>query len=103
MMTRWGSYALWKEDKVGSIEPGKWADFVILNGDYMDVALEDLDTLYPIMTMVDGKVVYENKELRGNLLRFNTDPNVASWEIEKNTPTDLWRWPEDGPSIPPVE
>lgn len=103
MMTRWGSYAIWKEDKVGSIEPGKWADIIILNGDYMDVSVEDLDTLYPIMTMVDGEVVYENKELRGNLLKFNTDPNISAWEIEKNTPTDLWRWPDDGPQIPLVE
>jgi predicted amidohydrolase YtcJ len=103
MMTRWGAYALWKDDKIGSIEPGKWADIIILNGDYMDVSVEDLETLYPIMTMVDGKVVYENKELRGNLLKFNTDPNVAAWEIEKNSPTDLWRWPEAGPHIPSIE
>ncbi|MGK0297045.1 MAG: putative amidohydrolase YtcJ [Gammaproteobacteria bacterium] len=103
MMTRWGAYAVWKDDKVGSIEPGKWADVIILNGDYMDVEVEELDTLYPIMTMVGGKVVYENKELRGNLLKFNTDPDIAAWEIEKNTPTSLWRWADTGPQIPSRE
>jgi predicted amidohydrolase YtcJ len=100
MMTRWGSYTLWKEDKIGSIEPGKWADIIILNGDYMEVEVEDLDTLYPLMTLVGGKVQFELPALRGNLLRFNTDPDVAAWEVEKNTPTDLWRWDEYPPSIP---
>lgn len=101
MMTRWGAYQVWKENNIGSIEPGKWADIIILNGNYMDVAVEDLDTLRPIMTMVDGRIVYEDEPLRGNLLRFNTDPDKAKWEIKKSTPTSLWRWPETGPVIPP--
>ena len=101
MMTRWGAYQLWRENNIGSIEKGKWADIIILNGNYMDVAVEDLDTLRPIMTMVGGKIVYEDEPLRGNLLRFNTDPNVAKWEIKKTTPTSLWRWPETGPVVPP--
>ena len=100
MMTRWGAYQLWKEDEIGSIEPGKWADIIILNGDYMDVEVEELDTLWPIMTMVDGKIIFEDTQLRGNLLKFNTDPNVAAWEIRKSTPTSLWRWDETGPVIP---
>ena len=101
MMTRWGAYQLWLENEIGSIEPGKWADIIVLNGDYMDVEVDDLDTLRPIMTMVGGKIVYEDAPLRGNLLRFNTDPDVARWEIKKTTPTALWRWPEKGPVVPP--
>jgi len=100
MMTRWGSHTLWKEDKIGSIEPGKWADIIILNGDYMEVEVEDLDTLYPLMTLVSGKVQFELPELRGNMLRFNTDPDIADWEVEQNTPTGLWRWEQTPPEIP---
>jgi len=103
MMSRWGAYALWKEDKIGSIEPGKWADIIILNGDYMAVAVEELDTLRPVMTLVGGEVVYEDRELRGNLLKFNTDPEVAAWETDMKTPTTLWRWKETPPSIPSRE
>jgi len=98
MMTRWGAYAVWKEDKIGSIEPGKWADIIILNGDYMDVEVEELDTLKPIMTMVGGEVVFEDKALRNNMLYFNT--TSAEWEISKNTPTSLWRWKDGVPKIP---
>ena len=100
MMSRWGAYSMWKENEIGSIEPGKWADIIILNGDYMEVAVEELDTLYPLMTLVGGKVVFEDTELRGNKLKFNTDPDVAAWEIEKNIPTSLWRWENGPPQIP---
>ncbi len=98
MMTRWGAYAVWKDDKIGSIEPGKWADLIILNGDYMGVEIEDLDTLRPIMTMVGGEVVYEDKALRNNSLYFNHE--TAGWEISQNTPTSLWRWKDGSPKIP---
>ncbi|MDX1499141.1 MAG: amidohydrolase family protein [Woeseiaceae bacterium] len=101
MMTRWGAYALWKDDRIGSIEPGKWADLIILNGDYMAVEIEDLDTLKPIMTMVGGKVVFESAELRNNVLRFDTD--TAEWEVRQTTPTDLWRWDAAPPVIPTRE
>jgi predicted amidohydrolase YtcJ len=98
MMTRWGAYPLWKDHELGSLEAGKLADVVILNGDYMAGADEDLDKLTSIMTLIDGKVVYESSELRGNTFRFNTD--TADWTVEKKTPTTLWRW-EQAPKLPP--
>ena len=36
MMTRWGAYPLWRENTIGSIEVGKLADIVILNGRIVD-------------------------------------------------------------------
>ncbi|MDH3545458.1 MAG: amidohydrolase family protein [Gammaproteobacteria bacterium] len=98
MMSRWGAYALWRENEIGSIEAGKWADIVILNGDYMAGEVEDLDELRPIMTMVGGRVVFEDPMLRNNTLRFNTD--TAEWEVSKQTPTDIWRWQSAPPEIP---
>jgi predicted amidohydrolase YtcJ len=44
---------------LGSIEKGKYADMVVLSGDYMAVADERIDELEPVMTIVGGKVVYE--------------------------------------------
>lgn len=98
MMTRWGSYPLWRENTIGSIEPGKLADIVILNGDYMAGPDEDLDKLTSILTLIGGEVAFESSELRGNTLRFNTDS--ADWTVVRKTPTTLWRW-QQAPKIPP--
>ena len=98
MMTRWGTIPLWKEHSLGSIETGKIADIVILNGDYLTVPVEQLDQLKPLLTMIDGRVAYEAAELRGNSFYFDT--NRAEWVFEMNTHTDLWRW-TTAPQIPP--
>ena len=98
MMTRWGAYPLWRENNIGSIEVGKLADIVILNGDYMAGPVEELDKLTSVMTLIGGEVAFESAELRGNTLRFNTD--AADWTVEKRTPTGLWRW-DTAPDVPP--
>ncbi len=98
MMTRWGAYPLWKENELGSIEAGKLADIVILNGDYMAGPQEELDKLTSVMTFIGGKVSYEASELRGNTFRFNTD--TVDWTVYMNTPTSVWRW-QTAPEIPP--
>jgi hypothetical protein len=98
MMTRRGAYPLWKENALGSIEKGKLADIVILNGDYMATPVEELDKLKPVMTLIGAKVAYEDPSLRGNTFRFNTDS--ATWSIDMQTPTSIWRW-TDVPKIPP--
>jgi predicted amidohydrolase YtcJ len=59
MTTIWGAYYLGDEKTIGSIEPGKLADFVILDGDYMKVPEDKLADLKAVMTVIDGKVVYE--------------------------------------------
>ncbi len=51
-----------EEDKVGSIEPGKLGDLVVLSGDYFSttkVTDEGIKKLKSVMTVVDGKVVYD--------------------------------------------
>lgn len=97
MMTRRAAYPIWKENALGSIEPGKLADIVILSGDYMATPVEELDQLTSIMTLIGGKVAFESAELRGNTFRFNTD--TADWTIDMQTPTSIWRWTEV-PNIP---
>ena len=98
MMTRWGAYPLWKENALGSIEKGKFADIVILSGDYMTTPIEDLDELTSVMTFINGKISHEMPALRGNTLHFNTD--TAQWTLDMQTPTTAWRWTEV-PQIPP--
>ncbi len=50
------------EKMLGSIEKGKYADLVVLNGDFLAVADDQIDELRPVMTMIGGKVVYESKQ-----------------------------------------
>ena len=54
-----GAYAAFDEDKLGSIEPGKLADLVILNDDILSVPHEEIMSLKVIRTIMDGKTVYK--------------------------------------------
>ena len=49
-------------DEVGSIEPGKLADLVVFDGSIMDVPIEQLPDLLPVMTMVGGWIAYEDPQ-----------------------------------------
>jgi predicted amidohydrolase YtcJ len=54
-----GAHATFEEHKKGSIEPGKWADLVVLSDDYLSVPPERLLNIQISMTMVGGRIVYE--------------------------------------------
>jgi predicted amidohydrolase YtcJ len=52
-----------EEDKLGSIEPGKLGDLVVLSADYSDpskVSDQDIRNLKSVLTVVGGKIVYDN-------------------------------------------
>lgn len=57
MFTLWPAYAAFQEDEIGSIEVGKHADFSIFDKDMLDPNVEPMDA-NPVMTMVDGKVIW---------------------------------------------
>jgi hypothetical protein len=42
----------------GTLEPGKFADLVILSADYFSIPEDSIRDLESVMTMVGGKVVY---------------------------------------------
>lgn len=44
-MTIWAAYSNFEEDEKGSIEPGKFADFVILSDDIMTMPVEEIPNL----------------------------------------------------------
>jgi hypothetical protein len=54
-----GAYATFEERKKGSLEVGKWADLVVLGGDYLAASDEQLLNMKVSMTMVGGQIVYE--------------------------------------------
>ncbi|MEM7462101.1 MAG: amidohydrolase [Pseudomonadota bacterium] len=57
-MTIWPAYQHFEEDRKGSIEVGKLADFVVISDDPTKVDPETLDTLKVLETIKEGETVY---------------------------------------------
>ncbi len=55
-MTIWPAYSNFEEDEKGSIEIGKWADFVILNKDPMKVAEQEIPTVSAQHVYIAGRI-----------------------------------------------
>lgn len=60
--TRSNARFLFQEGNVGSLQPGKYADLLVLDRDYLTVPADEIKDVKPLMTMVGGKVVYEAKK-----------------------------------------
>jgi len=60
-MTIWGAYANFEEKEKGSIEIGKFADFVIMENDIMKCTIDDVPKVKVVYTFVNGEKVYSSK------------------------------------------
>src|SRR5690606_1533211 len=65
-MTIWAAYANFEEEKKGSIEADKFADFVILDQDIMEVPAGDLRNVTVRATYVGGEKIYLSHHWLGN-------------------------------------
>ncbi|QNF35444.1 amidohydrolase [Adhaeribacter swui] len=59
--TIWAAYANFEEKNRGSLEPGKLADFVILNQDIMTVPASEIRNTQVTNTFVNGEEVFRRK------------------------------------------
>jgi len=57
-----GSYANFMENEIGSLEEGKYADIILFEDNIFDLDIEDVANAAPIMTIFDGRVVYDAAE-----------------------------------------
>jgi predicted amidohydrolase YtcJ len=57
--TRKNAFFVFQEDNLGSIQPGKLADLVVLDRDYLTVPADQIKDIKPAMTVVGGRIVYE--------------------------------------------
>ena len=57
--TRGAAYAGFAEEKIGSLDPGKWADFIIVDTDPAKVDPQTLARTKVLETWVAGKKVWE--------------------------------------------
>jgi len=66
------AWLLFKEDKLGSLEVGKFADFVVLDTDLLSCPPEKIARTQVLRTYIDGRLVYGEKEAR-DLKKFHKD------------------------------
>lgn len=60
-MTLDAAYSVFMEDRVGSIEPGKLADFIVIDRDVMTCEPADILGTRVLRTVVGGETVYESE------------------------------------------
>ncbi len=56
------AWAEFQESVKGTITPGKLADLVILSRDIFKIDPKDIETTKVVMTILDGRVIYEGRE-----------------------------------------
>lgn len=59
MLTQWPAYAAFEEDRAGVIEIGKNADFTVFDKDIFLITEPEILGVETLLTIVDGKVIYE--------------------------------------------
>ena len=57
--TRKNAYFVFRENNMGSIQPGKLADLVAIDRDYLTVPADQIKDIKAVLTMVGGRVVYD--------------------------------------------
>ena len=78
MFTRWAAEYVLRENVLGSIEPGKWADLMVLDRDYMTIPENEISKTQVLLTMVGGRIAYEMPAIRG--VAKNATPAKAARE-----------------------
>lgn len=74
MITRWAAEYVLKSSQLGSIEPGKLADLVVLDRDYMSIPVEEVSKIRPQMTVFDGRIVFVHPNFAAE---YNLRPSGA--------------------------
>ena len=64
--TRKNAYLIFQEGNLGSIQPGRLADLVVLDRDYLTIPADQIKDITSVMTVVGGRIVYDAGAPGGN-------------------------------------
>jgi len=56
------AYAAREEDRLGSLEPGKCADFIVIDRDYFQVPADQIDDIVVLEAWVGGRKVFDRQD-----------------------------------------
>jgi predicted amidohydrolase YtcJ len=57
--TRKNAFFVFQESNLGSIQPGKLADLVVLDRDYLTIPEDQIKDIKPVITIVGGRIVHD--------------------------------------------
>ena len=81
MSTSYAAHFMLKEDDLGTLEPGKFADFIVLNKDYFTIPEEEIPSVYPLMVVRGGDTTVLREEYAQELGLEAVGPQLTfSWE-----------------------
>jgi len=60
--TRNNAFFFFRENELGSIAPGKLADMLVLDRDYLTVPADEIKDINPVITIVGGRIVFDASE-----------------------------------------
>jgi predicted amidohydrolase YtcJ len=63
MATTWASEYMMAEDTVGTLEPGKFADFAVLDRDFFTIEIEEILDTTVVMTGLSGQIVFDAENM----------------------------------------
>ena len=66
--TIWNAYVMFLEDKIGSIEEGKYADLAVWDKNMYTISTDEIKNLVCQMTLFNGEAVYTHPETKVEIL-----------------------------------